>query len=77
MVTNHLRIISEHIGEYFQCCDYLLKEKETCKINVRVCVCVFGRGVCMRVYENLVMDILSHNKIAFQIAPKSEFGKTL
>lgn len=40
MVTNHLRIISEHIGEYFQCCDYLLKEKETFVKSMCVCVCV-------------------------------------
>lgn len=49
MVTNHLRIITEHIGEYFQCCDYLLKEKETFVKSMCVCVCVFGRGVCLYV----------------------------
>lgn len=51
MVTNHLRIISEHIGEYLQCCDYLLKENETfvksmC-VRVRVFVCLGGVPVCV------------------------------
>lgn len=43
MVTNHLRIISEQLGECFQCCDYSLKEEKTFVKSMCVCVhaCVY------------------------------------
>lgn len=46
-------------------------------VCARVCVCVFGRGVCVCVQESLVMDILSSNKIAFHTAPRKQIWENI